>query len=249
MSGRFITAIPVYNESTHLNSVLDEVVRYSDDILVVDDGSSDGTAELLGERKDVKVVTHPQNRGYGAALKTAFKYAEENDYEFVVTIDCDGQHSPQRIPLFVQEIVETEADIVSGSRYKSTFQGDSQPPEQRRRINQQITAELNEILSFSLTDAFCGFKAYKTESVCKLDLEDDGYAMPLELWVQAACHDLAIVELAVPLIYLDERRTFGGTLDDAEKRIAYYHQVIQRAIRSLPSNCDRLVTEVNLDDR
>ncbi|MCR9119727.1 MAG: glycosyltransferase family 2 protein, partial [bacterium] len=101
MPRRFLTALPVYNERNHVTEVLNEVARYSSDILVVDDGSSDGTAELLAERKDIRVARHAKNQGYGAALITAFQYAIEHDFEFIVTIDCDGQHEPQRIPRFV----------------------------------------------------------------------------------------------------------------------------------------------------
>lgn len=243
MSGRFITALPVFNERTHLDEVLNEVVRYSDDVLVVNDGSTDGTTELLNRRNDVIVVTHPENRGYGAALKTAFNYAAEHDYDVLVSIDCDGQHSPMRIPTFVQEIDRANADIVSGSRYLEKFEGDSQPPEQRRKINQQITAQLNERLGFDLTDTFCGFKAYRVDALRQIKLDEDGYAMPLELWVQACCLKLRIVELPVPLIYLDEARTFGGALDDGAKRIAYYQEVIEKAVKKLPAPCLESLSE------
>ena len=66
--GNFLTALPVFNEAKHLNAVLDEVLRYSDHVVVIDDGSTDDTGTLLGQRRDVQVVTHPVNRGYGAAL-------------------------------------------------------------------------------------------------------------------------------------------------------------------------------------
>src|SRR5688572_10511453 len=94
---RFLTALPVYNEVQHINPVLDEVVRYANDVLVVDDGSSDGTSELLASRRDVLRIRHEVNRGYGAALKTAFDYTIDSGYDVLVTIDCDGQHEPQRI--------------------------------------------------------------------------------------------------------------------------------------------------------
>ena len=77
-------------------------------------------------------------------------------------------------------------DIVSGSRYLRRFPGDSDPPEQRRRINQVITEEVNRRLGLSLTDAFCGFKAYRVPALAKIELTETGYAMPLELWVRAA---------------------------------------------------------------
>src|SRR4029079_9591744 len=95
----------------------------------------------------------------------------------------------------------------------------SSPPDDRRRINQQITSEINRCLGLKLTDAFCGFKAYRVPALTKLHLTEDGYAMPWELWVQAAHAGLKIIELPVPLIYLDEKRSFGGDLDDATTRL------------------------------
>ena len=70
----FLTALPVYNEVTYVNDVLNEVLRYSDDVFVVDDGSTDGTREILQPRSDLRFESHPQNQGYGAALSTAFRY-------------------------------------------------------------------------------------------------------------------------------------------------------------------------------
>jgi glycosyltransferase involved in cell wall biosynthesis len=232
MSSRRLVALPVYNEARHVDRVLDEVRRYSREILVVDDGSSDGTGELLARRRDVRVVRHPENRGYGAALLTAFAYAQKHDFDLLVTIDCDGQHEPQRIPSFF-DACSPDVDIVSGSRYLEAFSGDSAPPPERRRINEQVTAELNRRLGLSLTDAFCGFKCYRVEALRKLNISEPGYAMPLEVWVQAAAAALKIIELPVPLIYLDEKRSFGGVLDDGQTRLEYYHLTLDRAIAAV----------------
>ena len=168
MSVRWLTALPVYNEAGHVDAVLDEVSRYSREILVVNDGSTDGTGERLAARHDIHVVTHESNRGYGAGLRSAFEFAIRRRYDYLVTIDCDGQHEPQRIPSFVAAC--RRADIVSGSRYLKKFSGDSAPPEQRRWINRQITGDLNELLGLRLTDAFCGFKAYRVEALRRLQL-------------------------------------------------------------------------------
>jgi glycosyltransferase involved in cell wall biosynthesis len=227
---RVLTALPVYNEVNHVTDVLNEVVRNAGDVLVVDDGSKDGTRDLLARRNDVIVISHAQNRGYGAALHTAFNYAIEHNYDVLVTIDCDGQHEPQRISQLAAACAD--ADIVSGSRYLELDETARQAPVDRRRINSQITDELNCSLGLNLTDTFCGFKAYRVEALKKLKLVETGYAMPLELWVQAACHGLKVVESPVPLIYLEEERSFGGALDDAAKRLAYYHSVIDRAMKA-----------------
>lgn len=227
-----LIALPVFNEVKTVEAVLNEVKRYCDDVLVVDDGSTDGTLDLLSNRNDILLEIHPSNRGYGAALNTAFKYTLQHDYDCVVTIDCDGQHEPQRIPLFSEACERPDVDIVSGSRYLKQFDEDTAPPEQRRLINKTITAELNDMLCLELTDAFCGFKAYTSTALREFNLTEDGYAMPLELWVQAAAAKLRVQELAVPLIYLDEKRSFGGTLDDGTARLKYYREVIARAVES-----------------
>jgi dolichol-phosphate mannosyltransferase len=231
---KFLTALPVYNEAGHVDPVLDEVLRYSPDVLVIDDGSNDGTAQRLAARGDIRVIHHPRNLGFGAALRSAFQDAIERQYEVLVTIDCDGQHQPRRIPDLVAAC--TEADIASGSRYLQQFSGDSVPPEQRRQINVRITRELNERLGLRLTDAFCGFKAYRASALAQLEISELGYAMPIELWVQAARVGLRIVEVPVPLIYLDEKRSYGGALDDAETRLQYYRLVLERSLAgSLPT--------------
>src|ERR1700693_3774424 len=97
---RFLTALPVYNEAAHVNGVLDEVLRTSPDVLCVNDGSTDGSAEGLAKRNDVCVLAHERTQGYGAALRSAFEYALVHGYDVLVTIDCDGQHQPRRIPDF-----------------------------------------------------------------------------------------------------------------------------------------------------
>ncbi len=228
MSQRYLTALPVYNEAKHVGPVLAEVRRYAQDILVVNDGSTDGTGELLAAEPGLRIVTHQKNRGYGAALRSAFEYAVQHRYDVLVTIDCDGQHQPQMIPQF---FAETEGcDMVSGSRYLAPLTGDNPPPADRRKINELLTARLNERLGLQLTDAFCGFKSYRVCRLPELEITDNGYAMPLELWVQAAHQGFRIKELAVPLVYLDLARSFGGALDDADTRLAHYYEILDRAI-------------------
>src|SRR4029079_12707289 len=106
MPSRRLVALTVYNEAQHVDRVLDQVRRHSAsgihggaDILVIDDGSTDGTSEILCRRTDIHILRHERNRGYGAALLSSFRYAQDNDYDLLVTIDCDGQHEPCRIPL------------------------------------------------------------------------------------------------------------------------------------------------------
>ncbi len=225
---RWLAALPVYNEVDYVNPILDQVLAYATDVLVIDDGSTDGTSEILARRHDIRVIRHGSNSGYGAALQIAFSYTIEHGFHGLVTLDCDGQHQPQRIPRFIE--AAASADIVSGSRYLKKYEGDDEPPAERLFINRRITSELNRRLGLELTDAFCGFKAYRTEALRKLKISDPGYAMPLELWVEAAAAGLRVIEIPVPLIYLDLNRSFGGSLDHAETRLSYYNRVIDDAI-------------------
>jgi dolichol-phosphate mannosyltransferase len=162
-------------------------------------------------------------------LRTAFEYTLAAGYDGLVTLDCDGQHEPSLIPTLAARL--EEADIVSGSRYLQVFDPAQRPPEERRRINVEVTRWLNECLGLNLTDAFCGFKAYRSSALARFTITDDGYAMPLQVWVQAVEHGMTIVEVPVPLIYLDEARAFGGALDDGEYRLNHYRRVLHEALQ------------------
>lgn len=229
MHGKVLTALPVFNERGHVAEVLERVRQYSPEILVIDDGSTDGTAGELARFPEVHVVQHPRNLGYGAALRSAFQFAQQHWYHTLVTIDCDGQHEPGLIPAVAAALTD-EVDIVSGSRYLQEHRGDSIPPADRRYINSVITDEINDRLCLNLTDAFCGFKAYRVSALKHLQITVEGYAMPLQLWVQAVAAGLRIREFPVPLIYLEEKRSFGGSLDNANYRLAHYREVLEREL-------------------
>jgi glycosyltransferase involved in cell wall biosynthesis len=234
MKQRFLTALPVYNEERHVAEVLSEVLQHVTDVLVVDDGSTDGTAEILRrEFPSVHVQTHAGNLGYGAALRTAFSFAVREQYNLLVTMDCDGQHQPSFLNT-IAELIDSPAapvDMVSGSRYLKAFFDNSIPPKERRAINSQITECLNQKLGLCITDAFCGFKAYRVSSLSELDITENGYAMPLQLWVQAVDLRWKISEFPVPLLYLDANRSFGGSLDDAAVRLSHYMSVLNNELQ------------------
>ena len=224
---QFLLAIPVYNEETYVDHVLDKVRRYIPNVLVVDDGSTDGTARRLAAYPDVTVLRHMENHGYGKSLADAIGYARRHDFPWLITMDCDGQHNPACLPAFVQAAQTGEADIISGTRYPAGRRVHASVPADRLLINREVTAILNKRLGLNLTDAFCGYKAYRVQALRNLCITVPGYAMPIQLWVQAAAMHLSISELPVELIYNDPNRHFGGMLDDPAQRLQHYLDVLE----------------------
>ena len=228
---RVLVALPVFNEIRSVADVLRAVQQYAADILVVDDGSTDGTGDVLRGYTGVRRLRHAVNLGYGRSLSDAFSYAREHEFPWVITMDCDWQHEPGRIPHFRRRLAQDDADIISGSRYlQPDAGGTAPPPPERMAINRVITALLNRHLGLHLTDAFCGFKAYRSAVLAQLHLTDPGYGMPLQVWVQAARAGLRIVEIPVPLIYHDPRKGFAGILEDPRARLAYYVATLEREL-------------------
>ena len=227
---RLLIAVPVYNERKYVGPVLDKIKLHHPDILVVDDGSTDGTADILAARADVHTIRHAVNRGYGQSLIDAFAWADAKAYDWVVTIDCDEQHEPERIPDFIRAIETDRWDLISGSRYLAPSGEDDLPPVDRRSINATITKLLNDLFDLGITDAFCGYKAQRVASMRQLRLDEPGYAFPMQLWPRAVQNGLRITEIPVRLIYNDPTRHFGGLLDDAGVRLNHYMDVLRREI-------------------
>ncbi len=224
-----VVFIPVYNEEAHLAGLLDRLREvYTGDVLFVDDGSCDKSGEILMSLQDrrTRVIRQPNNRGYGATLIRGFNEAQSAGYEFLVTMDSDGQHRPDWVPQFLELIQDW--DVVSGSRYLADSDSLGSVPADRHRINRSVTALLNEVTGFGLTDAFCGFKAYRVAALANLRLAESGYSMPLQFWIQAKALGLRVTEQAVSRIYDDPSRRFGGGLDDPERRLHYYLETIRR---------------------
>ncbi|MDX2016807.1 MAG: glycosyltransferase family 2 protein [Planctomycetota bacterium] len=241
---RVLVAIPVYNEAATVRSVLSRVLRHAGNVLVVDDGSTDDTTRLLVDFP-VDSIRHAVNRGYGRSLIDAFRFAADDGYDWVITMDCDEQHEPESIPDFLDAAARADkalrhagdsfarehgADIISGTRYAGLEPLGQEAPADRRTINATITSELNHRLGLRLTDAFCGFKAYRVSALRKLALTENGYAFPMQFWVQAVARGLTIKEIPVRRIYMDLSRTFGDGLDNPAVRLAHYRDVMHREI-------------------
>jgi dolichol-phosphate mannosyltransferase len=226
---RRVVLIPVYNEVRHLDALLGRLREvYDGDVMCIDDGSSDGSACVLKRVEDQKthVVLQHSNRGYGATLLHGFREVVHAGYDYMITMDSDGQHRPDWINGFFNEIPAW--DIVSGSRYCKESDSEGMAPPDRRSINAHVTKVINTITGFDITDAFCGFKAYRVSALAKLDITETGYAMPLQVWLQAKHLGLKVTERPVSRIYDDPNRSFGGDLDNPDIRLKLYLDTIEK---------------------
>ncbi|MCX6731753.1 MAG: glycosyltransferase family 2 protein [Candidatus Parcubacteria bacterium] len=158
MKKETLIVIPAYNEADKIGRVIEQIKEISSeiDILVIDDGSSDDTA-VAAKKGGAKVVSLPINLGYGSALETGYKYAYNNDYNYIVQIDADGQHEPKCINDLLDVLKNNEADIVIGSRFLG--KNDYKAPA-IRKMGMVIFAKLTSLLTGKkFTDSTSGFQA------------------------------------------------------------------------------------------
>ncbi|MDX1957802.1 MAG: glycosyltransferase family 2 protein [Leptospiraceae bacterium] len=222
----FLIIIPVYNEEESVLQVANKTFSLSQDfsdILFINDGSSDNSSKILKSihQQGIFLIDKDKNEGYGASLISGIDFGLKNDYQFLITMDCDEQHQPEDLKRFRD--FDHKIDLVSGSRYapKSKELG-IKPPKDRVEINRRITGLLNKKYSLNLTDAFCGFKRYKSNAFKNHGFDNLGYASPMELWSFVHSHGLTVREIAVDKIYITDDRSFGEDLDRKRKRYRYY---------------------------
>ena len=156
---RLLVLIPAFNEANHLPGVIAGIRRIlpAADLLVVDDGSADGTSGIA-RASGAQVVTHPWNMGYGVAIQTGYKYALANGYDLLAQIDADGQHDPRDIPVLLEALQTGSCDFVLGSRFLG---GDSYRPPPVRRAGMLIFSALVRLLTGErITDSTSGFQAF-----------------------------------------------------------------------------------------
>jgi dolichol-phosphate mannosyltransferase len=157
-------------------------------------------------------------------------------------MDCDGQHEPRHITEFCDALTRCGTDMVSGSRYLPGSGSAGRVPPDRRVVNTKITEMINEATGWELTDAFCGFKAYRADALRRVRIDETGYAMPLEFWARAWRAGLTLCELPVERIYMDHDRSFGQDLDDPDRRMAYYVAVWERSLaEQIPGDTEGVI--------
>ena len=200
MEPMVLVAIPAYNEALTIGSVVLLSKKYGD-VLVVDDGSTDGTYDIA-RFSGAHVVKHPKNMGKGRALKTAFEYAIGRGYDIVVTIDADGQHNPEEIPKLIEPILRGEADLVIGSRFLDEAKRNI--PLYRRLGLWILNSSTNISLKggLKITDSQSGFRAMSKRAIEELlDIKSDGYTVESDILVHLSEKGVRIKEVPINVRY------------------------------------------------
>lgn len=204
-SMKTIVIIPAHNEARKIYNVVQSVISRGYDVVVVDDGSSDATADEA-RRAGAVVLQHYINRGYGAALETGNAWVLQSDYDIIVHFDGDGQHNPDEIKNLVNPIVREKVDVVIGSR----FIGNAQSMPILRHALIKLAIIFTWIFSgIKLSDAHNGFRAFSRRALEVIECRQDSMSYASEVIDQIAEHRLRIGEMPVTIEYTDYSKSKG----------------------------------------
>ena len=204
-SMKVLIVIPAHNEAQKIYSVVQNVIDRGYDVVVIDDGSSDSTADKARKAGAV-VLKHFVNRGYGAALETGNQYALRNNYDVIVHFDGDGQHNADEIKNLVNPIIREKVDVVIGSR----FLRDNESVPIIRKILIKLAIIFTWIISgMKLSDAHNGFRAFSRGALEVLECKQDGMSYASEVIDQIAEHKLRVGEMPVTIQYTDYSKSKG----------------------------------------
>ena len=206
---KVVCVIPAYNEEKNITKVVSSVSPYVDEVIVVNDNSKDQT-DLLARKSSAIVITHPINRGQGAALQTGNEYALELGADIIVHFDGDDQFLASEIPDMIKDIVENKADIVFGSRFlgkKTNF-----PALKKYLIYPLAQLFSRLILGINLSDPQNGFRALSKEAAQKITIENREMAHNSEIQSKAFAYKLRIKEIPITVIYHHFGQKLSGGL-------------------------------------
>ena len=203
--------IPAYNEGSMIGSVVGSVKRYFPNVVVVDDASADRTA-YVAKNAGARVLRHPINLGQGAALQTGFDHALAAGASHIVTLDADGQHHIEDVPLMLDRLVASGADLALGSRFLGKAIGMSQG---RRWLLQAATLFTRITTGLSLSDCHNGLRVLTARAAGTLSLRQNRMAHASEILNGIKRHRLSYVEVPVTISYTDYSRQKGQTFSDA----------------------------------
>jgi glycosyltransferase involved in cell wall biosynthesis len=213
---KVLAGIAAYNEARYVGSIVLQARQYVDEVIVVDDGSTDDTA-MIAELAGAAVIVHDKNRGKGAAIQSILAEAKRRNPDVLVLLDADAQHNPNEIPALIKPISEG-FDLVIGSR---EAQKDKTP--KYRRIGQKVIFRSSRLASkTNIADSESGFRALSPKAIKKLDLKAKGFGIESEMITSAADKKLKITEVPISNIYTKD----GSTLNPIRHGIDVLSRII-----------------------
>ena len=191
-----LVCIPAFNEGKVIDNVIKDCLKFSDKVVVCDDGSIDNTYEVA-DAAGAEVIRHEKNIGKGEALRSLFKFACHSNYDTIVTIDGDGQFLPEEIPKLVKNIEENKSDVVVGYRFNNT----KDMPEYRKFGNKMLDRMTNMVEELSVRDTQSGFRAYSKKVIENIDFKMKGFGSDAEILIDATKKGFRISEEKITVIY------------------------------------------------
>jgi glycosyltransferase involved in cell wall biosynthesis len=211
-----LIGIPAYDEGKYIAGIVLQAKQYADEVIVVDDGSSDDTARIA-ELAGATVVRHDRKRGKGVAIESILAEARKRNPDVLVLLDADSQHNPNEIPVII-EPVRQGFDLVIGSR---EAQKENTPA--YRRVGQRVLSRFARILSSrSIYDSESGFRALSPRAINEIELKEKGFAIETEMIASAADKNLRITEVPISNIYT----TDGSTLNPVRHGAGVLNRIV-----------------------
>ena len=189
--------IPAYNEEDTISDLVKSAKKFVDKVIVCDDGSTDKTlnnAKLAG----AEIISHKKNQGYGAAITTLFDYCRMQNADVMITLDGDGQHDPNQIPILLDTISQHSVDVVLGSRF---LDNNTDTPGYRKRGIKIITSAANFGADFKVSDAQSGFRAYSKSAINAIHPTEQGMAVSTEILLKISNKGLSLAEVPITTSY------------------------------------------------
>ncbi len=198
--GRFCVILPAFREEKRIAAVVRSVLAQGVDAIVIDDGSDDRTAEEAAQAGG-HVIRHATNCGKGVALNTGFKYANEQGYIAVITMDADGQHDPAELPKFTEAFIRTGIPVLVGNRMADV----RDMPLIRRWTNEFMSWLLSRTMGQYVPDTQCGYRLYQCSVIPYVSAESERFAAESEVLLHVAARGIRIGSVRISTIYGDEK--------------------------------------------
>lgn len=192
--------MPTYNEAKEIGRIIKKVLAQGLEVVIIDDGSPDNTSQVAANNGAI-VLKNQNNEGKGASLIKGFDYAMKNNFDTVITMDGDGQHLAEDIPLFLQAAKCSDSAIFIGNRMLKT----KSMPWLRLLTNKFMSWLISEIIKQEVPDSQCGFRLIKKELLKKLKLTTSRYETESEILIDAARLGFKIESVPIKTVYSGEK--------------------------------------------